>query len=281
MAQFTNQAQLTYNNEVVNSNVAVGEVLETVAVSKTAITETYTQGDTVVYVISIVNSGGTALQNVTVSDDLGAYTFGGNTLYPLAYTANSVRYYVNGILQPAPAENPGPPLTFTGISIPANGNATLVYETTVTQFAPLGVGDSVTNTVTVSGENIPTAQETITPEQAPDLTITKSIDPIPVNDGDRVTYTFVIQNYGNTPAVASDNASVTDTFNPVLTGITVAFNGTAWTLGTEYTYSEVTGVFVTDPGQITVPAATYTQNPVTGEWTVVPGVSTLVVTGTI
>ena len=156
-----------------------------------------------------------------------------------------------------------------------------MYETTVTQFAPLGVGDSVTNTVTVSGENIPTAQETITPEQAPDLTITKSIDPIPVNNGDRVTYTFVIQNYGNTPAVASDNASVTDTFNPVLTGITVSFNGTAWTLGTEYTYSETTGVFVTDPGQITVPAATYTQNPVTGEWTVVPGVSTLVVTGTI
>lgn len=284
MAQFTNQAQLTYNNEVVNSNVAVGEILDAVAVTKTAVTQTYTQDDTVVYVISIVNSGGTALQNLTVSDDLGAYTFGGNTLYPLAYTANSVRYYVSGILQPAPVENPGPPLSFTGISIPANGNATLVYETTLTQYAPLGVADSVTNTVTVSGGNIPTpvtAEETVAPAQAPDLTITKSIDPIPVSDGDRVTYTFVIQNYGNTPAVASDNASVTDTFNPVLTGITVSLNGTAWTAGSDYNYSETTGLFVSVPGQITVPAAAYTQDPTTGIWSVIPGVSTLVVTGTI
>lgn len=284
MAQFTNQAQLSYNNEVVSSNVAVGEILDAASVSKTAVTETYTQGDNVTYVVSIVNSGGTALQNVTVSDDLGAYTFNGNTLYPLSYTEGSVRYYVNGILQPTPVVNPGPPLTFTGLNIPAGGNAILVYETTATGFAPLGAGDLVTNTVTVTGGNIPTpvtAEETITPAQEPNLTITKSIEPVPVSEGDRVTYTFVIQNYGNTPAVAADNASITDTFNPVLTGLTVAFNGTTWTDGTEYNYSEVTGLFVTVPGEITVPAATYTQNPTTGEWSVVPGVSTLVVTGTI
>ncbi len=284
MAQFTNQAQLTYNNEVVNSNVAVGEILDAVAVSKTAVSESYAQGDTVVYVISIVNSGGTALQNVTVSDDLGAYTFDENTLYPLVYTEDSVRYYVNGILQPAPVENPGPPLTFTGLNIPAGGNAIPIYETTVTRFAPLGADDVVTNTVTVSGGNIGTpvtAEETITPEQAPNLTITKSIDPVPVSEGDRVTYTFVIQNYGNAPATATDNASVTDTFTPVLSDIVVTFNGEGWTDGTDYNYSETTGLFVTVPGQITVPAATYTQDPDTGEWTVTPGVSTLVVTGTI
>lgn len=284
MAQFTNQAQLTYNNEVVNSNVAVGEILDAVSVSKTAVPENYTQGEDVAYVISIVNSGGTALQNVTVSDDLGGYTFDGNTLYPLSYEENSVLYYINGVLQPTPVVNPGPPLTFTGLNIPADGNAMLIYEATVTRFAPLGTADSVTNTVTVSGGNIPTpvtAEETIVPEQEPNLTITKSIDPVPVSEGDRVTYTFVIQNYGNTPAVATDNASVTDTFNPVLSDITVFFNGETWSPGTEYNYSETTGLFVTVPSQITVPAATYTQDPTTGEWTVTPGVSTLVVTGTI
>lgn len=284
MAQFTNQAQLSYNNEVVNSNVAVGEILDAVAVTKTAVTETYAQGDTVVYVISIVNSGGTALQNVTLSDDLGTYTFDSTTLVPLAYTEGSVRFYVNGILQPSLTENPGPPLTFTGLNIPAGGNAFLVYEATITRFAPLGTDDSVVNTVTVSGGNIPTpvtATETITPEEEPNLTIAKSIDPVPVSEGDRVTYTLVIQNYGNAPAVATDNASVTDTFTPILSDIAVSFNGVVWTAGTDYSYSEATGLFVTVPGQITVPAATYTQDPVTGEWTVSPGVSTLVVTGTI
>lgn len=284
MAQFTNQAQLSYNNEVVNSNVAVGEILDAVAVTKTAVTQTYAQGDTVVYVISIVNSGGTALQNVTVSDDLGAYTFDSTTLVPLAYTEGSVRFYVNGILQPAPTENPGPPLTFTGLNIPTGSNAFLVYEATITRFAPLGTEDSVVNTVTVSGGNIPTpvtATETITPEEEPNLTIAKSIDPVPVSEGSRVTYTLVIQNYGNAPAVDTDNASVTDTFTPVLSDVVVTFNGAAWAQGTDYNYSETTGVFVTVPGQITVPAATYVQDPVTGEWTVSPGVSTLVVTGTI
>ena len=40
MAQFTNQARLSYNNSVVTSNVAVGEILEALAATKTAITDT-------------------------------------------------------------------------------------------------------------------------------------------------------------------------------------------------------------------------------------------------
>ena len=35
MAQFTNQAQLSYNNATINSNVAVGEVLEVLSANKT------------------------------------------------------------------------------------------------------------------------------------------------------------------------------------------------------------------------------------------------------
>ena len=67
----------------------------------------------------------------------------------------------------------------------------------------------------------------------------------------------------------------------LLTALTVTFDGTPWTQGVEYTYSEVTGLFTTTPGQILVPAATYTQDPVTGAYTVNPGIATLVVTGTI
>jgi uncharacterized repeat protein (TIGR01451 family) len=113
------------------------------------------------------------------------------------------------------------------------------------------------------------------------LTITKSLSPTTVSEGDRLTYTFVIQNFGNTPVVATDDASITDTFDPILSELTVTFNGAVWTEGAEYTYDEATGVFTTVPTNILVPAATYTRNPATGAWTVVPGVSTLVVVGTV
>ena len=100
-------------------------------------------------------------------------------------------------------------------------------------------------------------------------------------DNDRVTYTFVIQNTGNEAVVATDDAIITDTFDPILTDLVVTFNGTVWTEGVQYTYNEATGLFTTNPGQITVPAATYTQDPVTGAYTLNPGIATLTVVGTI
>ena len=60
MAIFTNQAQLRYGNAVANSNVAVGEILEVLAATKTAVRKIYGQNDRVTYVVSIVNSGNTA-----------------------------------------------------------------------------------------------------------------------------------------------------------------------------------------------------------------------------
>ena len=284
MAQFTNQAQLSYNNSIVNSNVAVGEILEVLSASKTAVMDDYTRNDDVTYVISVVNSGTSAVTGLTVTDNLGAYTFGTETVYPLAYVEGSVRMYINGVLQPAPTVTPGPPLVFGGINLPAGSNLMLIYEADVTRFAPLDIADSIVNTATVTGTGLPstiTVSETVTPEQAPELTITKFIEPVPVTENGTLTYRFLIQNYGNTAAVATDNLAVTDTFDPILSNLTVALNGTPWTGGTEYTYDGTTGLFVTVPGGITVPAATYTQDADTGAWIVTPGVTTLVVTGTV
>ena len=111
--------------------------------------------------------------------------------------------------------------------------------------------------------------------------IQKSLNPLTVNESGTITYTFTIQNFGNTEATVADNVVVTDTFTPSLSGISVTYNGAPWTSPANYTYNETTGVFSTNPGQITVPAATFTQNPATGEITVTPGVSTIIVTGTI
>ena len=45
MAQFTNQAQLSYNDSVTNSNVAVGELLEVLSATKTAVISEYGRND--------------------------------------------------------------------------------------------------------------------------------------------------------------------------------------------------------------------------------------------
>ena len=284
MAQFTNQAQLSYNNATVNSNVAVGEVLDVLSANKIAVTSTYAPDGDITYVISAINTGATPLSGLSVSDNLGAYTFGETTLYPLSYKDGSVRLYINGVLQAAPTVTAGPPLVFSGITLPANSNMVLVYEANATAFAPLGEGDSIINTATVSGGGLSTpltVSETVTPVAEPMLDITKSISPVPVTENGVVTYTFLIRNNGNAPADAGANVTLSDTFLPVLSGLTVLLDGVALAEGTGYTYAVTEGDFATVPGVITVPAATYTQDPVSGVWSVTPGVTTLTVSGTI
>lgn len=283
MAFFTNQAQLRYGNEVTNSNITVGEIREVLCITKRAVTKTYGQGDTITYIVSIINSGSTGLTGLTLTDDLGKYAFGSGHLVPMDYVHGTILFYINGTLQPAPTVSAGPPLVITGLSVPAGGNATIIYETKLNSFAPPRLKSEITNTVTLSGGCITTitASETICAASCPDLTITKSVCPVPVTECGRLTYTFLIQNSGNMAADHTIGAEVTDTFDPILKNLTVTFNGAAWSAPSNYTYSETTGIFATVPGKITVPAATYTQNPETGVWIITPGVSTLVVSGTI
>ena len=283
MATFTNQATLRYNGNVVNSNITTGELVEVLSATKTAVINTYTQGSEITYVIQIVNSGAIAFTGLTITDNLGEYPFGAGTLVPLDYVDGSIRYYINGVLQAAPAVVAGPPLVISGLNVPANGVTTVIYVASANQYAPLDLESVVTNTAIISGGGVTeiTVTETVTPESGANLTIAKSICPTTITENGQITYTFVIQNTGNTPAIVADNVAITDTFNPILTGLTVTFNDVLWTEGVNYTYSEATGEFATIPGQITIPAAVYAQDPVTGEWIVEPGVGVLTVTGTV
>ncbi len=283
MASFTNFATLSYNGGTTNSNTVTGEILEALTAVKTAVSANYSAGGRVTYALSLVNTGTTAITGYTVTDDLGGYTVGANTVYPLAYNAGTVRYYINGVLQASPTVTAGPPLTVTGLTIPAGGSAVLIYEATATNVAPLATGGSITNTATITGGgliNPITAQATVETENSADLTISKALSPTTVTENGQITYTFVISNTGNTEAAATDNVVVTDTFDPVLRNITVTYNGTAWTEGTNYTYNATTGVFTTQAGQITVPAASFSQNA-DGTFAVTPGTATLVITGTV
>jgi uncharacterized repeat protein (TIGR01451 family) len=283
MARFTNQAQLRYGNAVTNSNIAVGEILEVLSATKTAVRATYGQNDNVTYIVSIVNSGTTPVIGLMLTDNLGAYPFGTGELVPLTYVAGTINYYVNGTLQTTPTVTAGPPMTVTGINVPAGGNATIIYEASVNQNAPLAVESEITNTATITGGGITPIRvtETIGAASAPNLNITKSVSPVPVTENGTLTYTFRIQNYGSVAATNTTGVVITDTFAPVLNNLTAALNGTAWTAATDYTYNETTGTFSSTAGAITVPAATYTQDSTTGAWVVTPGESTLVITGTV
>jgi uncharacterized repeat protein (TIGR01451 family) len=284
MATFQNQATLTYGDNVTTSNVVTGELQQAISVTKYSVTDTYTADEVLTYVISLVNGGSTSLTDLTVTDNLGGYFQNGSLLVPLEYVEGSLSYYLNGTRQGAPVFSDTSPLVITGITVPANSNAFLVYQARVNEFAPPAAGGTVTNTATVTGAGIPapiTATETVNASSEAFLTIAKSLNPTTVSEGDRLTYTFVIQNFGNTPVVATDDAVVTDNFDPILSDLAVSFNGAIWTEGVQYTYDETAGAFATIPANITVPAATYSQNPATGAWSVVPGVSTLVVVGTV
>lgn len=283
MARFTNQAQLRYGRSIANSNIAVGEILEVLSAAKKAVRNTYRQNDTITYVISIVNAGTLAYTGLTITDNLGAYPYNTTSLVPLDYMEGTAKYYINGVLQPAPAVTAGPPLVINGITVPAGGNAVIVYEAEVNPYAPLAATGNIVNTATITGGGITPIEvtETVVTDNEPLLNITKSISPVPVTENGTLTYTFLIQNTGNTAADAATAAEIIDTFDPILSNIAVSYNGTALAAGTDYTYNEATGLFATTAGRITVPAAAYTQDPATGSWIVTPGTGTLTVTGTI
>ena len=286
MAIFNNQATLTFGGKVLNSNITEGELISRIRLTKNAVSTDYGLGDGIVYALTLVNEDNIAKTNITLTDDLGAYTLNGSEqlFIPLTYVDGSILYYQNGVLQPAPTVNAGDALTISGIDLPAGGNVIILYEVRANSFAPLSAGSSIFNTVRTAGdgtcEELEAAAQIPTRDE-PILSIAKAICPDEVVCGDPITYTFIVQNTGNTAVVATDNLIVSDTFNPALTNISVTLNGEELAEGTAYTYDETTGAFTTLPGAIPVPAATFTRDAVTGVVTTTPGVAVITVTGIV
>ena len=177
MAEFTNQATLRYNNTVTNSNIVVGNLVQALDITKTAVREEYSTDENTTYVIGITNNSETAYTGLTLTDNLGAYQYNEQTrLIPLTYIDGSMRYYVNGALQPALTVTAGNDITITGINVPAGGNAILIYETRPNIYAPLDAGAVVTNTASLTGPGIAeplTAEETVTTRNGAQLSIAR------------------------------------------------------------------------------------------------------------
>ena len=285
MAQFTNQASISYNGVTANSNIVTGEITQVLTASKTSVSGSYRRGEVLTYAVSITNTGAAPLDGLTVTDNLGAYAVGGTTATPLTFTDGSVLYYVNGVLQAAPTVAAGPPLSISGISVPAGGNALLVYRATVNDYAAPGADGSIVNTVTVNGGGLTepiSASETVTADTSALLSITKALNPTVVAENGQIAYTFTIRNTGAEAVDAAAALVVSDTFDPALKSpISVTLNGDAWPETGNYSYNAASGAFATTAGRVTVPAAAYAQDAATGLWTITPGTAVLTVTGTI
>lgn len=283
MASFYNQATLSYNGSTVASNIVSGEILEELSITKTAVSGDYRPGGQLTYVVGIANSGECSSEALTLTDDLGAYELAdGSTVVPLDYVAGSLRLFVNGVPQSAPAPTETAPLTLTGLTVPADGSVLLLYQAAVNDYAPLGEEASVTNTVTLSGGPLTeplTAQATVDADTAPILSVTKTVSPVAVSGSGRLTYSFLLDNRGFTEA--SGDLVLTDLFDPILKDITVTADGQVWSEGTQFTYDAATGLFTSAQGALTVPAAGAVQDQQTGQWSVVPGSVTLVVAGNL
>ena len=281
MAIFYNQATLNLGGNTINSNVTAGEILAGLAFTKVAASQDYAKGDSITYIVSAVNSGTQDQTGITLTDDLGAFAYGSGTLVPLTYIDGSVKLYVNGAQAVAPTVTSTSPLTFGNVTVPAGGNVIIVYEARVNEFAPLEEGALITNNATLTGVESLTDSAEVPVRDGVALSIAKTLCPTVVTDNGNVTYTFVIQNAGNLPVVATDNLTVTDTFTPALTNVSVTLNGEELTDGVGYNYNTVTGEFATTNGTITVPAAAYTRDAVTGAIITTPGYAVLVVSGQI
>lgn len=282
MAIFYNQATLSYHNAKVASNVVSGEIMEALSVTKTAVEDCYRTGEAVTYVINVINAGTVPYNEMTLTDDLGAYAYAGQMLAPLDYVEGSILVFADGVQQAAPEVTAVSPLTIAGLSIPAGYNVTIVYQATANDYAPACAGSTIKNTVTLSGGQLAeaiSASAVVPVCSEAELTLNKAISPACVTENGQLTYTFTLENHGLTPA--SGDVVLSDLFDPILCDMAVACDGCAWSEGSQYTYDQVSGQFNTLAGQITIPAASALQDETSGLWSVTPGCVTITVCGTI
>lgn len=264
------------------SNLAEIDLASSVSLTKVPLTDAYEDGSSLTYILTVQNNSTPTLTDLSITDDLGTFTYEEASLTPLTYSGDAV-LLINGQdaspLLTVDASNPAS-LIFNVSSLSAGQTANVIYSVSVNRFAPLSEGSTIVNTATLTAASEcaeGTATATVTVASLANVSVFKQMSPNPVVCGNLITYSIRIYNYGNVPA---EDVQLTDTFDPAPTNVTVTRDGIAL-LTTEYTYVDgVLTVPTADAQGDTIPAATYTRDD-SGALVVTPGMVEYVITGTI
>lgn len=281
MKTFTNEATVNYNGITLNSNEVTGFILDQIIITKVAVKNVYSENENIVYIVTARNTTSKDIGGLSLKDDLGMYKDGYKYRVPLTYVDETLKYYVNGELVCKKTPFSKSPFMVTGLTIPAGGNIVLVYETHINEYAKLGEKDYITNTAEIFNyEYNVECQETVRTANVPILSIIKSLNPTFIKKDREITYTFIIENRGNTKAGKDADIVLEDTFNPQLKNIKVTLNNQCLTFKKDYDYNAVTGEFKTTKGLITVPSAQF-KTDLQGRTVVKPGKTVVQVTGIV
>ena len=263
------------------SNIAQIDLASSVTFNKRTVGNAYSEGDLVTYIMTVSNTSSNPLNTVSITDNLGTFTYQTGELTPLTYVGPAI-LLVDG--QDASANlttdsSVPSQLVFTIPALAAGATANIIYTARVNEFAPLELDSTIVNDATLTTDSDcadGNATATVTVAPAADVSIFKQMSPNPVVCGDTVTYTILLYNYGN---IAAENVQLTDVFDPIPANITVSRNGVLLD-GTAYIYENGT-LTVPATASETIPAATFTRDATTGEVVVTPGTVEYVITGTI
>lgn len=285
--QIANQAILSYRcGETacsVASNIATANLHGPLSVRLEALDAAYRAGQELALYLILENVGSSALSNISLTDDLGAFTLPGPTTVTPLDAVGAARLFIDGrfIAHLMPEiENDG--ARFSLLSLPAGSNALVLYKARVNSFAPLATGSTITINIVADAPGISESalcSLTLRVADYADVSILKAMSPNPVVEGGALACAFTIYNYGNSPA---KELMLSDQFMPAPLTISVAVDGASVNCAC-FRYSE--GHFTypqTCSGMApSVPAAAFTQDPETGFVAVNPGMMLLTVTGII
>ncbi|WP_370938158.1 hypothetical protein [Amycolatopsis sp. cg13] len=222
-----------------------------IEIAKTADKASANPGDTVKYTVVVRNTGQVAARGATFTDDLSKVL--------------DDAVYNNDAAPAAQVSYTAPKLTWTG-DLAVGASATITYSVTVKNPDP---GDhklinAITSTTPgnncVAGSTDP-ACSTTTPVSG--MRIEKKADKQSANPGDRVTYTVVVANTGQTPL---SGATFTDDLSKVLDD--AAYNGDASASVGSVAYAAPRLTWTGDlpvGASATITYSVTVKNPVTGE----------------